>query len=318
MHRISKNELKIMKSNRTMETLKTVLEEIRVNKDGKKGEPFTHVIKACPDFLSGSFYAPKEKENNLLIAICNAVRNDIKLTIAEKGGPCAPLRADFDFKSNLENGCRRSYTVEDLKCLVKYYQDEIRSIVDIAEFRNEILTCIVLEKEAARIEDGVVKDGFHFHFPNFICEAKIQDMYLRDRVVAKVIDNGDLLKIPGLITKREDIIDKNIANKPWMMYGAMNFKSFQSTPYLYNRRQKTMNDPWANIQGEEWGHVFDHELNEIPIYDVFADEMVGRKNSVRYYLPMFMSIRGYTETTPVKTEIEKNYDVDNETEKERE
>lgn len=288
-----------------MEILKTVLEEIRVNKDGKKGEPFTHVMKACPDFLPGSFYAPKEKENNLLIAVCNAVRNNIKLTIAEKGGPYTPLRVDFDFKSNLENGCKRSYTIKDLKCLVKYYQDEIRNVVDIAEFRNEILTCIVLEKEAARIEDGVVKDGFHFHFPNFICEAKIQDIYLRDRVVAKVIDNEDLLKIPGLITKREDIIDKNIANKPWMMYGAMNFKSFQTTPYLYNRKQKIVNDPWASLEGEEWGHVFDYELNEIPIYDVFADEMVGRKNSVKYYLPMFMSIRGYTETTPIKTEIER-------------
>lgn len=296
-----------MKLNRTMKTLKAVLEDTRVNKGDKKGEPFTHVTKALPtsDFLPGSYYVPKEKENDLLIAICNAVRSGVKLSIAEKGSNYAPLRVDFDFKSKLEHGCKRSYDLEDLKILVGYYQEEIKSIVDVSEFRNDILTCVILEKEKARVEDGMVKDGFHFHFPNFICNETTQDIYLRDKVTAKIVENKKVLKIPGLITKREDIIDKAMSKKPWMMYGSMNFKSDNSTPYLYNRKQGGAKDPWAKLEGNEWGHVFNHELKEIPICDVFADEMVGRSNSVRYYLPLFMSIRGYVETTPLKAEIEK-------------
>jgi len=238
-----------MKHDLTMDALKSVLEDTRVNKGDKRGEPFTHVSQALPhsDFLQGSYYVPKEKENDLLIATCNAVRGNIKLSIAEKGCSYAPLRVDFDFKSSLENDCNRSYTINDLKTLVKYYQDEIKSIVNVSEFRNEILTCIVLEKEKARIENGIVKDGFHFHFPNFICNETIQDVYLRDKVASKIVANKDILDIKNMTTKREEIIDRGISKKPWMMYGSMNFKSEHSTPYLYNRKQCVKNDPWGKI-----------------------------------------------------------------------
>jgi phage/plasmid-associated DNA primase len=301
-----------MKLNRTMNALKGILEASGVRV--KHGEPFTHVSKASPHFLPGSYYISTEEENNFLIAVCNAVRSGAKLTIAEKGQQYAPLRVDFDFQADIQFGTERFYTEGDVKCLVKYYQDEIKAIIDPKSFRDEMLMCIVLEKENARVEDGKVKDGFHFHFPHFVCEGKVQDIYIRDKVMDKLLANTDIFTDEGIITPKEKILDRDMAKKPWMMYGSMNFKSNESTPYLYNRKQPLpccngsintpKKDPWSDVT-KEWGHAYDHNLNEVSMYSVFMEEMDGRKQSVRYYLPMLMSTRGFTETTPLKPEIER-------------
>jgi phage/plasmid-associated DNA primase len=286
-----------------MNTLKGILETpgTRV----REGEPFTHVSKSSPYFLPGKYFISREKESEFQTSICNAVRSGAKITIAEKGQPYAPLRVDFDFQADIHYGTDRFYTEDDVKCLVKYYQNEIRAIINPDDFRDELLVCIVLEKENARVEDGKLKDGFHFHFPHFVCEAKVQDEYLREKVVNKIVGTP-LFAGKGLLTPLDKIIDSNIASKPWMMYGSMNFKTNESTPYMYNRKQSKLvnKDPWAKIE-KEWGHVYDLHLNEIPMQDVFAEEMIGRQNSIRYYLPIFMSIRGYSEVTPLKPEIEK-------------
>lgn len=299
-----------MKANRTMDALKGILESpgVRI----KHGEPFTHVSKASPNFSAGSYYISAENEINFLKATCNAVRSGAKLTIAEKGQHYAPLRVDFDFQADVQFGTDRFYKEEDVKCLVNYYQEEIKAIVDPKYFRNEMLMCIVLEKENARVEDGKVKDGFHFHFPHFVCEGKVQDCYLREKVTARMMDNTDLFTEEGILTPKDKMIDRDMFKKPWMMYGSMNYKSNESTPYFYNRKQtfpdqKDKRDPWANIN-KEWGHVYNHELEEVSMHSVFLEEMDGREQSVRYYLPMLMSIRGFTEKTGLKPDIERKID----------
>lgn len=287
----SKNNLKIMKPNLTMDNLKNFLESSRVNTNGRSGEPFSHVTKAGPTLGAGSYYIPTHQESNFLIAVCNAVNKNEKLTIAEKPSYYSPLRVDFDFKSSLESGTQRKYNLRDLKSLVKLYQNEIKSIINDNQYNDDMLTCIILEKPTPRIEDGKVKDGFHFHFPNFICEASVQDIYIREKVVAK-LQEAKILQSDGIITKLEDIIDRDMAKKPWMMYGSMNYKTETSSPYLYNPRKNC-------------GHIFDQNLNEINLDKVFCEEMIGRKNKASYYLPIFLSVRGYDECTPLKPEITK-------------
>lgn len=276
--------------------LKAFLDSAKVS----KGEPFTHTTKSTGSlpggWSSGSYYIDDEASEAFWSRYCNIIRKNIYPTITEKPGPYGPLRVDFDFKTSLDQGKKRQYTIETLKNIVKIYQGEIREIINDEAFDEKMLWCVVLEKKEPRVEKGEIKDGFHLHFPHFVCEGWIQDSLLRDRVTTKIIEekiwNGKFT------TPIEDFIDKDMAKKPWMMYGSMNHKDKRSTPYLYNR--------WKNIPEEErYGHVFDQNLDEADMKELFEDEMVGRKNSVRYYLPRFMSIRGFYQASELTPEIEK-------------
>jgi len=287
----------------TMEDLKDFLEQFRV-KRGKKGDPYTHVAHTSSVHPSGTYYIPVEYLESLITHYSNAIRMGYVPSIAEKPGAYGPLRVDFDFKASLDVGLTRQYDEKILKKIVGYYQDEIRSAVVSEEFTNEMLYCIVLEKESPRSEEGKVKDGFHLHFPHFICDGRLQDYYFRDRVTSRMSEEK-IWKDAKFSTSIGELIDENMATKTWMMYGSMNAKGRHSTPYLYNRHQNTSDDPWKKVpEDKQWGHAYDHNCEEIPIEEVFSEEMAGRTNSIRYYLPRFMTIRGYTEAHKLVDEIE--------------
>lgn len=283
-----------------MEVLKGFLDEHVVG----KGEPYTHVTKTTTAIPARSYYIPKEEADSFLTHFSNAIRKKDEPSVAERPGAYGPLRVDFDFKAGLEVGLTRQYTEDTLKAIVGYYQAELRECIDPSEFNDNMLWCIVLEKEAPRSEEGKVKDGFHLHFPHFYCEGRLQDYYLRDRVTAKMIDSN-IWKGATFATPIGEIIDQRMATKMWMMYGSMNAKGPRSTPYMYNRRQGGANDPWKKTpKDEQWGHAYDHNLDEIAIGDVFEDDMQGRTKSIRYYLPRFMSIRGFDEVTKLVKEVD--------------
>lgn len=299
-------------------------------------EPYTHGSQPGADelFKGGKYYISYEIKDNFDTALCNAVIKGHKMSITERpDAKYSPLRADFDFKSLLpidEDGYlrhpfsgipRRVYTEEILKKIVGIYQHEIKEILDIETDSDEILVCIVLEKEFPRIEEDkkhgkVVKDGFHLHFPKFICANSTQDEYIRQRVIFRLTE-CNIFKGCNFIEDLNTIVDQKISTKTWMMYGSMNYKNENSTPYLYNRiQQRTLEDGdyederkdgWEKIDpSRQYGHVYDHNLDEIDMHDIFEMEMEGRsKTNVRYYLPIFMSIRGNTECTPLNDNIKK-------------
>lgn len=257
-----------------LQKLDAFLEETRI----RKGDPFTHTTKVP----SGSYYIGEDSYEDFITIYCNAVVKGAKVTLTERPGAYGPLRVDFDLKASLDVGLKRQYTEEMLIKIVKFYQDEIRSIVLPDEFEEKMLWCIVLEKKAPRSEEGKVKDGFHLHFPHFVCEPWLQDEYLRSRVIEKMLDEkvwdgGSFMEPP------EKFIDTNMARKTWMMYGAG--KDLKAEPFLATR-------------------AYDGNGNPIKLERVFEDEMVGRKASLAYYLPRFMTIRGFNQTTPLKQEIE--------------
>ena len=266
--------------------LKAFLEKRKVKRD----EPFSHTTKSTRDegtWYSASYYIGSESQEKFWTLYCNAVRKKKLLTLTERPGPFTPLRVDFDFKTSLETGTKRQYTPEILKKIVGLYQEELRKIIDPEVFEDKHLWCLVLEKPAPRVENAEVKDGFHLHFPFFICEAWVQDNHLRDAVTKRMIEERIWKDFRGS-TKVEDFIDREIAKKPWMMYGSVNYKSKKSVPYLYNR--------WKKVDtAEKYGHAFDHNLKEISLPKVFSDELIGKNRSVQYYLPRFLSIRGYTQ-----------------------
>lgn len=306
----SKNQTKIINGNSTnskMEALIDFLKKRRVRKGSQSKEPFTHSTKPIDNFLpSGNYYIPTEFLEDFYIIYCNAASvSKNRLSVTETPGLYGPLRADFDFKADLELGLKRQYNEAILKHIVRIYQEEIKKCIDPDEFHKKMLYCIVLEKEKPRSEQGVVKDGFHLHFPFFICENRLADHFLKNEVTKKMIEEG-IWNGTKYKTSIEDIIDKDISSKQWMMYGSMNEKTKYSTPYSYNRKQSVFGedrkDPWKDAE-KEWGHVYDENLKEISMYSIFEQEMRDRKKSVRYYLPRFLSIKNYYEGTKLNEKI---------------
>lgn len=276
--------------------LKAFLGALKVS----KGDLFSHTTKSTKDlengWPSGTYYVEENYQEDFLTVYCNAIRKGVQPTISERPGAYGPLRVDFDFKCPVDKGLKRAYTFENVRGIVGAYQNLLRDIIEPDAFDEKMLWCILLEKPNARVEDGVVKDGFHLHFPHFVCEGYIQDEYLRDKI-SKYIIQEKIFEQKNLVTPLSEVVDAGMARKQWLMYGSMNYKNKHSRPYMYNR--------WDDVPlKNQYGYAFDHDLKEISLDEVFEEEMIGRSNTTRYYLPRFMSIRGYIQPTELIPELE--------------
>lgn len=284
----------ISSSSKNMDAqLRAFLDEHRVN----KGEPFTHTAKLAKTdagvlWSAGSYYIGVDDAEKFLTLYCNAVAARAYPTLAERptpvGKPIGPLRVDFDLKTTMAGGAHRQYTDDILRQIVGFYQQAIKQIIQHGMFEDKMLWCIVLEKPAPRKEKDathgvVIKDGFHLHFPHFICSGWTQDHYLRDSVTHSMISEKTWAGV-DFVEGVETIIDKTMATKMWMMYGSMNHKNAKSVPYLATK-------------------AYDHDLQTISFDDVFEDEMSNRKMAVSYYLPRFLSIKGYDSETPLSDQF---------------
>ena len=278
-----------------MDKLRSFFSTVKVQKGEKS---CTHTTKSTGEkangWRSGSYYIENSKTDQFMTIYCNAVSsmlssvNDNVLTVTEKPGVFSPLRIDFDFKQDLDADVERKYTPEIISKIVGYYQEEIRAIQQTDTFEKKSLWCIVLEKRSPRVENGFVKDGFHLHFPFFIVDKWTQDVYLRDKITSRMITE-ELWNDVGYKTKVSDMIDTNMAMKPWLMFGSCNYKNQFSSPYLIIQDKE---NPENNL-----GYAINHKLWTIPLETFFADEMVGKKSSVKYYLPRFLSVRGHKTPT---------------------
>ena len=244
-----------------------------------KGEPWNHTTK----IPSGVYFVGDDALDAFMTMYCNAISKGVRPTVTEKPGVYGPCRADFDLKAAMGQGTERQYTEEMVTKIIGYYQEEIKALIDEAEFNDRMLYAILLEKPGPRVENGIIKDGFHLHFPHFICEGWIQDSYLRNRVNEKMVK--DKLWGKTLYTEPVDkFIDVQMATKPWLMYGST--KDPKIHPFLVTR-------------------AYDADTNQIDLSVVFDEEMVGRKQAVTYYLPRLMSVRGFMEATALRPETEK-------------
>jgi len=286
----SKNKEKLSCPNKMATHFRTFLEEHKV----RQGEPFTHTSKGAWKMIDnsrrcvwepGSYYIGSDDIEEFWTLYCNLITKKIFPTVTERptpvGKPIGPLRVDFDLKAPIITGLKRQYSPEILKKIIAIYQAEITTIIDPTEFEDKMLWCLVLEKPRPRKEKDmeygtIVKDGFHLHFPHFICDAWTQDHYLRDRVTRRMIDEKIWIGVK-LIDSINTLIDSQMAKKMWMMYGSTNYKNDKSKPYLCTR-------------------AYNHEVKNVNLEQVFDDEMQGRKSSVQYYLPRFLSIKGCDQT----------------------
>src|SRR5260221_886785 len=99
------------------------------------------------------------------------------------------------------------------------YQEEILKICDQDDIdKNKIVFCILLTKPNPIPQEKYIKDGFHLHFPYFICLPYITE-YVRDKVINEIISKnifGDCT----FITDIKTIVDCDISKKCWLVYSS--------------------------------------------------------------------------------------------------
>lgn len=268
-------------NNESMETkLDNILKRTRV----APGQPYNfQSIEPAAKYYIG------DELEDFFDAYSHCVRMGLSKTLQERPELYGPLRVDIDIKCDLECGTKRQFDDEFIKKFVKFYQEAIYSVVHEDTYKPLIATCIVLIKNKPRKEADCVKDGFHLHFPHFICEPWMQDKHLRSIVMKRIIDEK-LTKNLNIKESVEKIIDTDIAKKAWILYGSA--KALGAEPYRVHE-------------------IYNVNLKPISIKKAFPDDVMKKKNQ-DLYLPRLLSIRGHKETTDLKYDIEKkkcNYEI---------
>jgi phage/plasmid-associated DNA primase len=177
-----------------------------------------------------------------------------------------------------------------------------------------------LEKPQPRSDEGYIKDGFHLHFPMFICESWFYNEIVRP-VLVEYIKNNFIFDKCNYCNDVDKIVDTNIMTKQWCMYGSTSKDKSKPSelraPYLVTNVFKGIineNDPNGRIvttyippplhndesskSSEEFEKILESELTS-----VFSADMQNKKYSVFYHLPRLLSIRGYPETTPLQERV---------------
>lgn len=245
--------------------------------------PYTHVTMDPP----GKYYIGGDDLNEFFIFYQNMVRKHIPVCILEKPASVSSLRADFDFKTHRDVALKRQYTISMIKTIVDFYRTEITKAVGEDNLTEQYLWCVVLEKKTPRYEGNFVKDGFHLHFPHFVCEPWACE-YLQRKIMTRIRDGdlfADIQTVYGPGSTAIDKICDSISRNPWLMYGSS--KSLTKEPFLVSC---ALNDQ---------GDLFD-------LGEMFQVEMIGRKCRPEYYLPTFLSIRTAEEAVPLTASVCQN------------
>lgn len=264
--------------------LKDFLEKRRVV---DKGTPYTHVSFDPP----GKFYIKEHDQEDFLVRYGNDLRKgNYTMTFAEKPDTIGPFRIDMDLKLPAKDDHpRRYYTDKIIKRFIKIIHEVMEGYVDLTnveEYDESVgedytpYKCVLLEKPDARVEEGILKDGFHLHFPFFFVDGWTNTKMCIE--ISKGMQAANLWKGTPF-EEQKDLLDSRASSyNTWMLYGSSKKKG--ATPYLATK-------------------YYDANIDEIKAKEFFEDEMLGRGSSVNYYLPDFLSIRGIKEVTPLKKEI---------------
>lgn len=242
----------------------------------EKGQPFTHTSKIAPR----GCYNIVDDDLNDFYEIYNQVIMEGKVAgITEKVTPVLPMIVDVDFRYNVDNGVKRYYKSTHIQNVIEIYHKIMEEIIENP--KDEMFTCIVLEKSAPTRVGSVFKDGFHLHFPFFFTEIDTQRLYIRTQVIARVAESKIFQDIP-LLESLEKVFDKNIPSQglTWLMYGSR--KEPQLEPYKMTKR-------------------YNRQLESIQLKNVF--KRIG-EDSHEYNLPVYLSIRTDEPPTALKPEIQ--------------
>ena len=211
--------------------------------------------------------------------------------LAERPRTYLPVLADIDIKIENNDSIdinNHLYTEKQVKQIINIYLDILKYI--LVDYKNEDLTCFLLEKEKPYVSGCQVKNGFHLHFPFIFMSNVDQDVHLIPRVIRRVEEEKMFENIG--YSHSGDVIDKSCSKKYWLIYGS-------------RKDQK--------LSSYKLSKVFNYKGNEIsledamkgqPIYDTNGDE-INYEHPIDYYLPRILSLHSpYKEQYEVKNTID--------------
>lgn len=267
------------------EMFKSFYDSIEQYKVFDKDAPYTHV-SFDPE---GKYYVKEKFADSFMTTYSNIASKEVVLTMAEKPSPIMPFRIDIDLKLPSKGKAERHYTRSIVEHIIHILHGIIEKYIDLTndeDYDADIgenfapYRCVLLEKPNARLEDTVMKDGFHLHFPYFYVNSWTSTK-IHSELAKEMLKQDVWAGTP--FDKQVNILDPEASNKnTWLLCGSA--KNRKAVPYL----------PTAYYS--EW-------LEEVTVREFFGDLMEGRKCRPVYYLPRFLSIHGVKKATPLKKEI---------------
>lgn len=172
----------------------------------KRTDFYTHVVL---DGCKGCWYLPLHQKDAFLVEYGQRRR---QWCLAEKPGSTVPFLVDVDLSrpvdlNDLDDDNDLSlYTPSQLLALVHHCQSKLTLLLEPCD-----VTCFVLEKKPRVVAGGVIKHGFHLHFP-FV--------FTKLDVTRQLYDACN--SFPGMVLD-------NVIGKCWLVYGSA--KSLDGLPY---------------------------------------------------------------------------------------
>ena len=175
-----------------------------------KGCPFTHTSLAKP---KGSFFIAQEDEAVFIDKYCAALVAGEPLHLTERHRDISPVLLDFDFRFDVtEAEPTRSYTQDHIKTLLRTYYEVLQRYVNLPK-----CTMHVLEKPAARIEKGKVKDGIHVVIPDVVTQPAVQHIVRKLCLPLFKAIFDDI----GTTNPTDDVFDEAVISaNNWQMFGS--------------------------------------------------------------------------------------------------
>ena len=197
-------------------------------------EYHTHVSMSHP---KGKLVFDRPVVDAFWLEYSNFVYEGETLHLAEKLQGFIPVLVDIDLKVEFTEDKTQLYTVDQLKNIVRNYQDVLKNI--LADCKPENLYCFVLEKPSYKVEAGgkeYIKNGFHLQFINTFLTKNDHENHLIPRV-RKRVNKDQTFKSLGF-ERSGDLIDGCVTRNPWLMYGSS--KAEGMIPYkltkIYNEK----------------------------------------------------------------------------------
>ena len=161
-----------------MDRLNNLLADSRTN-----GDLYTHVLLGG---IRGKVNIGAVKTVDFWENYIKCVEAGEELYVAEKPQNELPILVDIDLETRYKEGTanrKKLYSMDNVKRIIKEYQRTMRDILgdDDENIRDEMLTCVLLEKEPSFLEiNGIkyIKNGFHLHFPKYFTDVSVQKAYI--------------------------------------------------------------------------------------------------------------------------------------------
>ena len=212
----------------------------------------------------GSYYLEPMALSKFMEIYCNAVSQDIEIGVGERIINACPIFTDIDLRSLPDQYDEPVplYTADDLANVVKIYFKLLKKI--IPDLDPHEYTCVALEK-SPYMSEGIVKHGFHLHFPYICLSLNNHKNHIIPVVERKINDYF-----------RGDVFDAGVIHTPWLLYGSK--KDFNKEPYLVT---KIYNVDMDIIQPEKAFESFSL-VNA-------AGSPIKREHPIEYYYPIILS-----------------------------